>query len=141
MGTGSFPGVENGRGVMLIPHPLLVPRSEKQSRAIPLLSIRAFVACKKCETYLLQRQYVSAFLRPPSSGLLTENYYTITLRQWNPIDLWFKNTPIKVTKTELNIYLGSYKFYVTIYIFTYMQVLTSKLYTVYSVLVTSIGVF
>ena len=27
MGTGSFPGVKSGRGVTLIPHPLLVPWS------------------------------------------------------------------------------------------------------------------
>jgi hypothetical protein len=51
MGTGSFPGVESGRGVMLTPDPLLVPRSKKQSRAIPLLSLRTFVAYKKGETY------------------------------------------------------------------------------------------
>ena len=25
MGTGSFPGVKSGRGVLLTPHPLLVP--------------------------------------------------------------------------------------------------------------------
>jgi hypothetical protein len=50
LGTGSFPGVENS--VMLTPHPLLVPRSKQQSSAIPLLSLRAFVACKKGETYL-----------------------------------------------------------------------------------------
>jgi hypothetical protein len=30
MGTGSFPGVESGRGVMLTPHPLLVPRSKTE---------------------------------------------------------------------------------------------------------------
>jgi len=30
MGTGSFPGVESGRGVTLIPHPLLVPRSKNR---------------------------------------------------------------------------------------------------------------
>ena len=35
MGTGSFPGVNCGRGVLLTTHPLLVPRSCK-SRAIPL---------------------------------------------------------------------------------------------------------
>ena len=35
MGAGSFPGVKNSRGVTLIPHPLLVPRSCK-NRAIPL---------------------------------------------------------------------------------------------------------
>jgi hypothetical protein len=50
MGTGSFPGVESGRGVTLTPHPLLVPRSK--TRAIPLLSLRVFVAYKKGETYL-----------------------------------------------------------------------------------------
>jgi len=33
MGTGSFPGVKCGRGVLLTTHPLLVPRSLK-SRAI-----------------------------------------------------------------------------------------------------------
>jgi hypothetical protein len=40
-----------GGGVTLTPHPLLVPRSRKQRRAIPLLSLRAFVACEKVETY------------------------------------------------------------------------------------------
>ena len=35
MGTGSFPGVKCGRGVLLTTHPLLVPLSWK-SRAIPL---------------------------------------------------------------------------------------------------------
>ena len=30
MGTGSFPGVESGRGVTLNPHPLLVPRSKNR---------------------------------------------------------------------------------------------------------------
>ena len=35
MGTGSFPGVKCGRGVLLTTLPLLVPRSRK-SRAIPL---------------------------------------------------------------------------------------------------------
>ena len=30
MGTGSFPGVESGRGVTLTTHPLLVPRSENR---------------------------------------------------------------------------------------------------------------
>ena len=35
MGTGSFPGVKCGRGVLLTTHPLLVPRSWK-SRTVPL---------------------------------------------------------------------------------------------------------
>ena len=40
MGTGSFPGVKCGRGVLLTAHPLLVPRSWK-SRAIPLPTLWA----------------------------------------------------------------------------------------------------
>jgi hypothetical protein len=40
MGTGFFLGVKWGRGVTLIPHRLLVPRSWK-SRAIPLLPLWA----------------------------------------------------------------------------------------------------
>ena len=40
MGNGSLPGVKRGRGVLLTPHPLLVPRSWK-SRAIPLPTLWA----------------------------------------------------------------------------------------------------
>jgi len=40
MGTGSFPGVKCGRGVLLTTHHLLVPRSWK-NRAIPLLTLWA----------------------------------------------------------------------------------------------------
>jgi hypothetical protein len=40
MGTGSFPGINSGRGVTLTPHPLLVPWSRK-GRAIPLLPLWA----------------------------------------------------------------------------------------------------
>ena len=40
MGTGSFPGVKCGRGVLLTTHPLLVPRSWK-SRAMPLPTLWA----------------------------------------------------------------------------------------------------
>ena len=40
MGTGSFPGVKYGRGVLLTTHPLLVPLSWK-SRAIPLPNLTA----------------------------------------------------------------------------------------------------
>jgi hypothetical protein len=48
MGTGSFSGAESGRGVTLTLTPF-----QKQSRATPLFSLRAFVACKKGETYLI----------------------------------------------------------------------------------------
>ena len=40
LGTGSFPGVKCGRGVLLTTHPLLVPQSCK-SRAIPLPTLWA----------------------------------------------------------------------------------------------------
>ena len=36
----------------LTPHPHLVCRGPRKSRAIPLLNLRAFVAYKKGETYL-----------------------------------------------------------------------------------------
>jgi hypothetical protein len=40
MGTGSFPGVKCGWGVLLTTHPLLMPRSRK-GRAIPLPTLEA----------------------------------------------------------------------------------------------------
>jgi hypothetical protein len=46
MGTGSFPGVESGRGVTLT---LLVPRFENR---VQLYHYSPFVTCKKGETYL-----------------------------------------------------------------------------------------
>jgi hypothetical protein len=55
MVTGSFPGVESGRGVTLTPYPLIVPRSKKLGGDITLLSLRAFMAYKKGETYLYER--------------------------------------------------------------------------------------
>jgi hypothetical protein len=55
MGTGSFPGVESGRGVTLTPQPLLVPRYKNRIE----LYLRAFVACKKGENYLLQNSDIN----------------------------------------------------------------------------------
>jgi hypothetical protein len=46
-GYRAFPG-----GRKLTPQPLLLPRSKKESRIVPLLSLRAFVACKMGDTYL-----------------------------------------------------------------------------------------
>jgi hypothetical protein len=60
MGTGSFQGVESGWGVTLTPHPLLVPRFKRHSIAIPLISLRAFVACKMGATYLV---FITTYLR------------------------------------------------------------------------------
>ena len=58
MGTGSFPGVESGRGVTLTPYPLPVPWSWK-SRAIHLLPlwgvqpVQSLSACKRSALFLL----------------------------------------------------------------------------------------
>ena len=46
MGTGVFPGVNWGRGVLLTTHPLLAPRSWK-SRAIPLPTLWATPGLKR----------------------------------------------------------------------------------------------
>ena len=46
MGTGSFPGVEVAEAWGW-PPPHLVYRGPRKTRAIPLLTLRAFVACKK----------------------------------------------------------------------------------------------
>jgi hypothetical protein len=61
MGTGSFPRVESSQGMTLTPHPLLVLRYKNQSRAILLLSLRVFMACKKGETismYISDWRYI-----------------------------------------------------------------------------------
>jgi hypothetical protein len=67
MGTGSFLGVKNGRGVTLTPHPFLVPWLRK-GRAIPLLSllavqsVQSLSACTRLHftftCYYLQYMYV-----------------------------------------------------------------------------------
>jgi hypothetical protein len=72
MGTGSFPGVKSGRGVMLTLHPLLVPWSRK-GRSIPLLPlwavwpVQSLSACTRvhtdCEIYKtnLESLYTTLF--------------------------------------------------------------------------------
>jgi hypothetical protein len=47
MGTGSFPGVKAARAWGWPSHLHLVYRGPTKSRAIPLLTLRVFVACKK----------------------------------------------------------------------------------------------
>ena len=52
VGTGSFPGENYGRGVLLTTHPLLVPWSWK-SRAIPLPTLWATTGSVTATLYLL----------------------------------------------------------------------------------------
>jgi hypothetical protein len=56
MGTGSFPRVKYGRGVLLNTHPLLVPWSWK-SRAIPLPNLWATTGPVTGTVYLLHFTY------------------------------------------------------------------------------------
>jgi len=59
VGTGSFRGVNYGRGVLLTTHPILVPWSWK-SRAIPLTSLWATPGPVTGTLYLyLMRPYPS----------------------------------------------------------------------------------
>jgi hypothetical protein len=79
MDTGSFPGVESGRGMTLTPHPFLVPRS-KNSIAIPLLSLRAFVAYKKGETYQTLK-HVSAIVYSHLHGVsVLRDVYSVVIQ-------------------------------------------------------------
>ena len=67
MGTGSFPGVKYGRGVLLTTHPLLVPLSWK-SRAIPLPTLWATTG--------------------PVTGKL--HHFTFYFRESKPSNWWWK---------------------------------------------------
>jgi hypothetical protein len=50
MGNVSFPGVKSGRGVILTPHPLLVPCSRK-GRAIPVFPMYAVRLVQSLSAY------------------------------------------------------------------------------------------
>jgi hypothetical protein len=111
MGTVSFPGVESGRGVTLTPHPLLVLRSTKQSRAIPLLSLRAFDVYKKGwnlptylpthpPTYLLT--YLPTYLLPTYSPTYLLTYLPTYLHIYLPTH------PHTYSPTYILTYLPTY---------------------------------
>jgi hypothetical protein len=94
MGTGSFQGAKSGRGVMLIPHPLLVPWSWK-CRAIPLLPlwavrpVQSLSACTRVHFTLL-----TSFILHPAAALRKTILYIMTHMlysgddSWTPIDSW-----------------------------------------------------
>jgi hypothetical protein len=82
MCTASFPRVRCGQGVTLTPHPLLVPRSK--SIAIPVLSLRAFVAYEGVKPTISQNNIRISFRYP----LIV---YTVCSKQlWSPSSLLFK---------------------------------------------------
>ena len=61
IGTGSFSGIQSGRGVTLTPHPLVMPWSRK-SRAIPLLplwTVRPVQSLSACTTVHFTFTYTS----------------------------------------------------------------------------------
>jgi hypothetical protein len=62
-GCRVFPGGRKRPGRDADPPSLLVPRSKKQSRAILVLFLRDFVACKKGETYLQNPPAVSILVK------------------------------------------------------------------------------
>ena len=57
-----FLGGRRGRGVGLTPTPILC-LGPRKSRAIPLLTLRAFVAYKKDETYLPTHMCIYIYIR------------------------------------------------------------------------------
>jgi len=61
MGTGSFPGVKSGWGVMLIPHPLLVLWLWK-CRAIPLLPPMGRTACTEPQCLYKGTLYLAFYM-------------------------------------------------------------------------------
>jgi hypothetical protein len=86
MGTGSFPGVKYGRGVLLTTHQLLVPRSWK-SRAIPLHTLWATtgpVTGTLCLfSFCINGRHVLVFLR---NILASQNIASSNFLQYSFLD-------------------------------------------------------
>ena len=102
MGTGSFPGVKGGRGMILTPHPLLVPWSRKGT-AIPLLPlwavrpVQSLSACTRAHfTLLLPKGSVKKIYMSPgrsfSLGLYQPVLRLALLQQIEPFR--YLKTPV-----------------------------------------------
>jgi hypothetical protein len=85
MGTGSFPGVKSGRGVKLTPHPHLVQRSRKKSRAIPLLSLRAFMAYDRVKPTYKIHNYKMHNTQQNKKCYIRTHYWNIIIHDMNTL--------------------------------------------------------
>ena len=94
MGTGSFPGVKYGRGVLLTTHSILVPWSWK-SRSIPLPTIWATTGPVTGTVYL--NYLLAAFLVRPvqtiakSAFILSYPSIRRHVLVWFPLDGYLSN--------------------------------------------------
>jgi hypothetical protein len=98
--TGSFLGVESGRGVTLTPHPLLVPRSKNRVLLylLELLSLRAFVACKRVKLIM---HNTSVCLT--DSTLVLKKQYGITSVGFHWLRIGEKCSDVINTMTNLRV--------------------------------------
>ena len=103
MDTASFPGVKNGRGVMLTPHTLLVPWSIK-SRALPLLTLAAVRTVESLSACTIQLNlYSPQYLYSRAIPLLPSV----------PVQYSYTSTPLSACTVELYLYssYGPYGLY------------------------------
>jgi hypothetical protein len=80
--------VTRGRGVTQTPHPFLVPRSK--NRAIPLISLRALVACKRVKPTFHCFSPMDGYQFNPAT-----TYYVINplKTKSKPLCLWIQSVP------------------------------------------------
>jgi len=98
MGTGSFPGVKCGRGVLLTTHPLLAPRSWK-GRAIPLPPLGHNRACNGVTLLYV----VTVYMQPLVSSLSVGDCPVHRLRKNSS---FLTGAPIKKEQFFLNRFTG-----------------------------------
>ena len=97
IGTGYFPGVKSGRGVMLTPHPLLMPWSSER-RAIPLLHLQAVRPVQSLSA-CVRVPFTFSFLYTPYRG---STFLTLTQDggATHPATLLLGKDPLIPTKQE-----------------------------------------
>ena len=89
MGTGSFPGVKYGQGVLLTTHLLLVPRSWK-SRVIPLPTLWAKTGPVTGTFYLhIRILIIRVYLRLSLNTIITTIFFVYKVRQVQIVNHFF----------------------------------------------------